>query len=285
MSSPAYLAVASMMRMFAWCGTSKSISSAVIPACWSATSHASAMERTAFLKTSRPSMCTRWRAVSSTSWRDGLDRAAGRTVEQAGEVPVRAQVAREDATARAVRALQDGGAGSVAEEHAGGAVLPVQDRAHLLGGDHERDLAPPARQVALGHAQAVDEARAGGHHVEREGVPASQLGLHVARRGRHPPVGRRGADDDRVHLARVDPGALHGRFRSAGAEVGVCMPAGARRRSRMPVRVRIHSSEVSIRFARSSFVTTLSGRYRPVARISTIGSGLLMIPPWCCRSP
>ena len=38
------------------------------------------------------------------------------------------------------------------------------------------------------------------------------------------------------------------------------MSSGAIRRSRIPVRVRIHSSDVSIFCARSSFVTMLSGR-------------------------
>jgi len=44
-------------------------------------------------------------------------------------------------------------------------------------------------------------------------------------------------------------------------------PASIHRRSWIPVRARIQSSEVSIRAARSSLVTTREGRARPVPRI------------------
>src|ERR1700694_651823 len=54
--TPACFAVASMMRMFAWCGIRRSMSAAVRPARCSAWSHASAIERTAALKTSRPAI-------------------------------------------------------------------------------------------------------------------------------------------------------------------------------------------------------------------------------------
>ncbi len=40
----------------------------------------------------------------------------------------------------------------------------------------------------------------------------------------------------------------------------VAVPGSARRRSRIPVRVRIHSSDVSTIFSRSALVTTRSGR-------------------------
>src|SRR5436190_21812068 len=54
--TPACFAVASMMRMFAWCGIRRSMSPAVSPARCSAWSHASAIDSTAALKTSRPAI-------------------------------------------------------------------------------------------------------------------------------------------------------------------------------------------------------------------------------------
>ena len=51
---PAYLAVAWMIRTFAWCGTRMSMSSAVNPAFCRAWSQPSAIERTALLKISLP---------------------------------------------------------------------------------------------------------------------------------------------------------------------------------------------------------------------------------------
>ncbi len=63
----AYFAVASMIRMFAWCGMNRSMSSPVSPARSSAWSAASAMDRTAALKTSRPAIFTRWFRSSSTA--------------------------------------------------------------------------------------------------------------------------------------------------------------------------------------------------------------------------
>ena len=54
----AYFAVASMMRMFAWWGTRRSIWSAVTPARCRAVSAASHMARTADLNTSGPAIFT-----------------------------------------------------------------------------------------------------------------------------------------------------------------------------------------------------------------------------------
>src|SRR5207249_549162 len=57
---PACLAVASMIRMFAWCGISKSMSAPVSPACCSAWSQASAIDSTAALNTSRPAILMKY---------------------------------------------------------------------------------------------------------------------------------------------------------------------------------------------------------------------------------
>ena len=54
-------------------------------------------------------------------------------------VPSTAQERGEDSLP-VLRALEHRGAGAVAEQHAGRAILPVDDRAQLLGADDERRL-------------------------------------------------------------------------------------------------------------------------------------------------
>ena len=56
---PSFFAVAAMMRMFAWCGTSQSMSAAVMPLASSAWSTVSPSFWTAVRKTSRPAICTK----------------------------------------------------------------------------------------------------------------------------------------------------------------------------------------------------------------------------------
>ncbi len=93
---------------------------------------------------------------------------------------------------------------------------------------------------------------------------------------------RSGVAVDRITTS-TSPGSTPARsiaMREASAPMWAAQTwSGAMRRSRIPVRVRIHSSEVSSRPARSSFVTTWSGRNRPVATTSTCGWGVLMRSP------
>src|SRR4029079_18051759 len=62
--------------------------------------------------------------------------------------------------------------------------------------------------------------------------------------------------------------------RAASSLVGV--PGSAMCRCSMPVRVRIHSSEVSTIRSRSAFVMTRSGTYRPSAVMAALGVALFM---------
>src|SRR5690606_32728959 len=69
---PAYRAVASMIRMFAWCGTRRSMSAPVRPARISAWSAASAIDRTAALNTSLPAIFTKCDRSSRTVASKGM---------------------------------------------------------------------------------------------------------------------------------------------------------------------------------------------------------------------
>src|SRR5881296_989598 len=116
---PACFAVASMMRMLAWWGISRSMAPASRPARCSARSQASAIERTAALKTSR--------------------RATAGPVQQLRQRAVGLQIARKNAPP--IRALpHDRCARAIAEQDGRGPVAPVHDAGQLLRGDHEHVL-------------------------------------------------------------------------------------------------------------------------------------------------
>src|SRR5512144_2027389 len=61
------------------------------------------------------------------------------------------------------------------------------------------------------------------------------------------------------------------------------VPSRTQRRSRMPVRSWIHASEVSMRVASSSFVTTRSGTCVPRATKAVRGMVVPLRPPGRCR--
>src|SRR5690348_7130700 len=65
----------------------------------------------------------------------------------------------------------------------------------------------------------------------------------------------------------LTPASANACWAARNARSPVVSPSAATRRSRMPVRVRIHSSLVSTIFSRSALVTTRSGSALPVARM------------------
>ena len=89
--------------------------------------------------------------------------------------------------------------------------------------------------------------------------------LHDAGRGGRQHVGREGADDDQVEVLGGQAGVGQGPLRPpAWPGWRWIRPATAMRRSRMPVRWTIHSSEVSTIFSRSALVSRRSGSAQPV---------------------
>ena len=76
--------------------------------------------------------------------------------------------------------------------------------------------------------------------------------------------GRHGRADEEVDRRRLDPRVRERVLATAGRAMSVSASSRvAMRRSRIPVRSRIHSSEVSTNLARSSFVITCSGTFTP----------------------
>ena len=129
-------------------------------------------------------------------------------------------------------------------------------RAHLLGADDQHLLRLPGGDVRLGHRQPVEEAGAGGGEVVGAGVASRRAAPGCRRRWRAAagPAWRWRRGSCRPRRGRGPPA----RARCARRARRPCpprpSPSSAIRRSRMPVRVRIHSSEVSTIFSRSAFV-------------------------------
>src|SRR5699024_10839501 len=124
--------------------------------------------------------------------------------------------------------LHHGGAGTVAEQHAGAAVGEIGDPAEHFAADHQGVLAGAGGQQALGGVQAVDKAGAGGVQVKADGVLGHpQLLLqHAGGGGGHGVLGqgRHQADAD---LFGADAGALQSPAGGGGAQAQVIFLSGA----------------------------------------------------------
>src|SRR5689334_1043228 len=99
-------------------------------------------------------------------------------------------------------------AGAVAEEHAGAAIVPVEDAREDFRADHQRAFRLAGADEVVGGREAVDEAAAHRLHVEGRLALDAELGLQKARGARKDIVRRRGRNDDQVELIRPRIGGL-----------------------------------------------------------------------------
>src|SRR5690606_30412390 len=92
---------------------------------------------------------------------------------------------------------QDDRAGAVAEQHAGRAVLPVENARQRLGADHQRRARLPGADEAVRYGQRVNEAAAYRLHVESHcALVAEALLQQAGGAGKHLVGGGRGDDDE-----------------------------------------------------------------------------------------
>ena len=143
-----------------------------------------------------------------------------------GLSPVGADIGGEDGALALARGAQDGGAGSVAEEHAGVAVFIVDEGGEFFGPDDEGVLEGAGRDEALGDLHCVDEARAGGGDVEGDRPGGAEVLLDVAGGGGSEGVGGDGGDDDEVEFGGGEAGVLEGPRGGLGRHVGGEFPLG-----------------------------------------------------------
>ena len=153
-----------------------------------------------------------------------VDAAVGRVRRAAQDVAVaavRMQLDRQHP--RLLGGRQHDGAGAVAEQHAGGAVVEVEDAGEDFGADHQHVLRMAGLDEGVARRQCVDEAAAHGAQVERGAVVAhAELVLDDARgAGEAAEEVRRGrGDDDQVDLVGVQPGRVERHAGRVDGQVG-----------------------------------------------------------------
>ena len=119
----------------------------------------------------------------------------------------------------ATSALQDDRAGAVAEQHAGAAIVPVEQAGEGLAADHQSGLGLPEHQEVVGDRQRVDEAAAHRLDVECGGVPRAELALHRRGAGREGVVGGRGRDHQQIDPVGADAGPIQSGARRRGRQI------------------------------------------------------------------
>jgi hypothetical protein len=137
---------------------------------------------------------------------------------------------------------------------------------------HQHGLRLARGDVPGRHGKAVEEARAGGGEVVRAGATGTRAvpGCRTPSRGA---AGRewRSRRGSGRHPRVVSPASSSAARAAAAPMSAAPTSAAATRRSRIPVRVRIHSSDVSTIASSSALVRTRSGRWRPVRPAIAIG--------------
>ena len=112
--------------------------------------------------------------------------------------------------ARGIGSLQHHGAGTVTKQHAGGAVIEIQQAAKNLGTHHQRTLGRACTNHGIGHRQRIDKAAAYSLDIESGATCGAQLVLQNAGgRGKHHVWCGRG-DDDQINVTGLQSGSLQG---------------------------------------------------------------------------
>src|SRR5690554_1491434 len=156
------------------------------------------------------------------------------------------------------------GTGAVTKQHTGGAVIPVKDAGKDLRPNHQRFFAGPGANELFSGGQGIHKTTANGLDVKRRATLNTEPGLqNTGTAGEHF-VWCGGSNNNEVDILSADTGSVD------------CPPCRLLRQVHrglagqgdvtllMPVRSRIHWSEVSTRCSRSLLVTMFSGRYEPV---------------------
>ena len=116
-------------------------------------------------------------------------------------------------------ALQRQGAGAVAEQHAGAAVLPVENAREGLGADHQRGARLAEPQRIVGRRQRKDKPGADRLYVKGGAAVHAEPRLHLGRGRREGVVRGRGGEDDQIEVAGAHPRIGEGAFGGAHREV------------------------------------------------------------------
>ena len=144
------------------------------------------------------------------SARGGATAAAAGHVKQIRLAAVRAHDGGQQAVGIGA-VLQNGRARAIAEQHAGVAVLPVNDGRKFFRADDQHSVVGAGHDKLLADFQAVNESGTGGFEIEGGGAVRADFLLHQAGGGGKRHVWRDGGDDDEVNLIGGDAGVFHAR--------------------------------------------------------------------------
>jgi hypothetical protein len=121
--------------------------------------------------------------------------------------------------ARLFRGAEHHCAGTVAEQHAGAAIAPVQNAGEDLGADHKGVVRPAGPDESVGGGERVDETAAHGLDIKGRGAARPQIRLHQAGRAGENEVRRGSRDDDQVDGVGRHAGVFQRGARGAGRQV------------------------------------------------------------------
>lgn len=107
---------------------------------------------------------------------------------------------------------QDRSAGTIAEEHAGVAIRPIDDARKLFGSDDKDSVVGIGGNKLLRNFDSVEKSGASGAHVETRCIDCTDLSLHETRRAREKHVRRDRGDNDEINVLGSDPGVRDGCF-------------------------------------------------------------------------
>ena len=102
--------------------------------------------------------------------------------------------------------LQNCRARTVAEQHAGVAICPIDDGRKFFRADDQHRFVGARHDELLADFQRVNESRASRFDVECGGALGADLVLNQTGRGRERHVGRDGGHDDQINLLGGDSG-------------------------------------------------------------------------------
>jgi len=115
--------------------------------------------------------------------------------------------------------------GPVAEQHAGAAVLPVDQARERFGANHQRGVCLTHADEIVGGGEGVNEASAHRLQVEGDARAGIEFTLDRRRRSRKGVVRRRSGDQDEIDVpgghARPREGLLGGAGRQVGCQLSV----------------------------------------------------------------
>src|SRR5215212_4140081 len=120
-------------------------------------------------------------------------------------------------------AVEEYGAGAVAEEDSGRAILLVDDGAHGVGAYKEHPVRPLAHHHRVGYGYRVGEAGAGGGEVHRADARGPDRLADQTRDRRHGLRRGRGGADDQVNRIARRPGVIQGLPRRLDGEGGAVL--------------------------------------------------------------